>query len=215
MTENTYSSKSEWITNCIALVVTIWFVFQKQLDTKDVVWGLWVSSYTAGYFLFFVQLFFAPESPFRDPDFRKEPSSFLACGIVFLFFLFIHNLIHQALLMFFLAFMPFTLGIEALSRQEGAAGEMFISLYRTFWPIIIFTSISWIQATYKETRVKDRGSLLLPMPTGYLIRLVFTVFVLGICRVISETASIDISAYIILPVLALIYLPIEKLAGDS
>jgi hypothetical protein len=213
MNHETRRKRSQWITGILTLVASAGYTLYSGMDAKDVVWGLWVSSFTAGYLLFFVRFFFTPSSHFRDRDHAGKPTWIIAFIVGFLLFGIIHNLIHEVLFMLFLALMPFTMGIEELARTEGAALDMVVRLYTTFWPLIVFTSISWIQAAFKESLTDSRGSLFLPMPTGYLMRLSITVFMLAICRIIADTVFPGFDRWIILPVLILVYLPFETLAN--
>lgn len=175
------------------------------MDARDLAWGLWLASMTAGIVFWFSSVLFSRSSPFRDKDLKHPLAALGPVLVVFLLFCLAHGLVHQTLFMLLMAFLPYgATSIEALAAN-GATG-LFHDLYAAYWPIVVLTLVSWgLTPLFRPNHKPQPGDLILPVPSGDLIRLVLVVFLLAILH----AAGLTRRAYY--PVLLLLYLPVETL----
>jgi len=200
------AARAEWAVGLVVSAVLCWTAHARDLDARDLAWGLWLSSLTAGVVFFFAMLARSPNSPFRDPEIKTRRAAFGVGLVLFVLFCIVHGLIHQALFVFLSVFLPFGASVKELAADADAGSRLFAELYAAYWPIVLLTLSCWgLGSWLRGTRRIRTGELILPVPTGSLVRLVLVVFVL------AGLQAAGLGAFAYYPVLVVLYLPVERL----
>ncbi|MBN1674552.1 MAG: hypothetical protein JXR37_26120 [Kiritimatiellae bacterium] len=196
--------RAEWLADAIAFVVMLVTAHSRDMDARDLVWGLWLASLTAGVVFFFGTILVSRASPFRDKDIKNPLVAVGVTLVVFVLFCLAHGLVHQTLFMFLMAFLPYGANLDELAADPHGGLHLFARLYADYWPIVLITLASWgLVPVFRPKQKPKPGDIILPMPIGSLVRQVLVIFLLAGMHMLGLTAW----AYY--PVLCVLYLPVE------